>query len=117
MQSPTQQRQNRLMPPESGFTNRSQTLIRPILHGLAKPLLEQHAFLLRARRSPASERILIGPIRIRGLQNPLELSAIELSNAAGIGVAQEGFELLTAQPEHKSQDGGSTGEENVLHAD
>jgi hypothetical protein len=45
------------------------------------------------------------------------LSAIELSNAAGIGVAQEGFELLTTQPEHQSQDSGSTGEENVLHAD
>ena len=117
MQSPTQQRQNRLMPPESGFTNRSQTLIRPILHGLAKPLLEQHAFLLRARRSPASERILNGPIRIRGLQNPLELSAIELSNATGISVAEHWLERLAAQPEHKSQDGGNTGKENVLHAD
>ena len=117
MQSPTQQRQNRLMPPESGFTNRSQTLIRPILHGLAKPLLEQHAFLLRARRSPASERILIGPIRIRGLQYPLELSAIELSDATGIGVAEHWLERLPAQPEHESQNGDSTGEKNVLHAD
>jgi hypothetical protein len=52
------------MPPESGFMNRSQALIRSIRHGLAKPMLEQEAFLLRARRSPTSKRIRLDAIRI-----------------------------------------------------
>ena len=52
------------MPPESGFMNRSQALIRAILHGLAKPMLEPQAFLLRARQSPTSQRIRLDAIRI-----------------------------------------------------
>ena len=117
MKSPAKDWQNRTVPPQGSFTNRQKALFRPIRHGLTKPLLHQQTLLLRARSSPPLQRIKLESARIGWFNNQLELSSVELSDSAWIGVAEQRLEPLATQPEHQSQNSGSTGEKNVLHAD